>query len=287
MSNSSISIVLPVYNGSQYIRQSVQSILDQTHKNWDLLIIDDCSTDSTPGIISEYCALDPRIKSVRHEKNRRLPGSLNTGFHLVTGEYVTWTSDDNLYRPTALQEMAGLLDDNKDLSFVYSDFDLIDEDGRLIESVSAGDWKDLGLTDVIGGCFLYRRIIHETIGYYDETTFLAEDLEFELRALVNGFNFMPLHKNLYQYRDHPDSLTNTKAGKIYRAHAEVLKRHFPKMTWMSQNTKSHSFLQLTRKAFAVRDFSAAFSFFSESVRLSPAYVLKNILRYPFARQLSD
>jgi glycosyltransferase involved in cell wall biosynthesis len=287
MSNSSISIVLPVYNGTQYLRQSVQSVLDQTHQNWELLIIDDCSTDATPQIISEYCSLDPRIKSVRHEKNKRLPGSLNTGFHLAAGEYVTWTSDDNIYRPNALQEMADVLDENKDISFVHSDFDLIDEDGSLIEPVSAGDWKNLGLTDVIGGSFLYRRIIHETIGYYDETTFLAEDLEFELRALVNGFKFMPLHKNLYQYRDHPDSLTNTKAGKIYRAHADVLMRHFPRMTWMSQDTKSRSFLHLARKAFHVRDFSAANKFLFEGFRLSPFFAMKNLLLFPIVRKISE
>lgn len=287
MTSSKISIILPVYNGSRFLRQSIQSILNQTHKNFELLIIDDCSTDSTPQIISEYCFLDPRIKTVRHEKNKLLPGALNTGFRMSTGEYVTWTSDDNLYLPNALQEMADCLDQNPEVAFVYSDYDLIDESGRPFETVIAGDWKKLGLTDVIGGSFLYRRIIHDAIGYYNEEVYLAEDLEFELRAMVNGFNFMPLHKNLYQYRDHPDSLTSTKAYQIFHTHAKVIGQYFPKMTWMSQNTKSRSYLHLASKALSIQDYAGVIMFIIEGFRQSPIYALKNILTFSFSKQISE
>lgn len=287
MSSSKISIILPVYNGARFLRQSIQSILNQTHNNFDLFIIDDCSTDLTPQIISEYCALDSRIKTVRHEKNRLLPGALNTGFRIAGGEYVTWTSDDNLYLPNALQEMADCLDQNPEIAFVYSDYDLIDENGKPIETIIAGDWKKLGLTDVIGGSFMYRRIIHDAIGYYDEEMYLAEDLEFELRAMVNGFNFMPLHKNLYQYRDHPGSLTRTKAYQIFRIHAKVTGQYFPKMTWMSQNTKSRSYLHLASKAFSIRDYAGVAMFIFEGFRQSPLYTLKNILTFSISKRISE
>lgn len=276
MKSGFISVVLPVYNGEKYLEKSIQSIMGQTYRNWELLIIDDCSTDSTPAIIKDFCQSDPRIKSVRHEKNKRLPASLNTGFRLTKGDYVTWTSDDNLYKPNAFQEMAGFLDEHREISFIYSDFDLIDEMGEVIEQVTAGDWKMLGLMDVIGGCFMYRRIIHETIGYYDEATYLAEDLEFELRAMVNGYKFQPLHKNLYQYRSHADSLTNTKSKQIYRIHAEVNKKYFDRMPWMDRQTKAHSFLRLARKALEIRDFSAVLWFLSESLRQDPLHLFKSL-----------
>lgn len=280
MSNGLISVVLPVYNGSQYLHQSIQSILDQTYGDFELLIIDDCSTDSTPAIIAGFQARDSRIRSVRHEKNRRLPGSLNTGFRMARGDFVTWTSDDNLYKPTAFQEMAGFLDEHPDIGFVYSDYDLIDEKGEIIRVVSAGDWKTLGLTDVIGGCFLYRRHIHEMIGYYDESTYLAEDLEFELRAMVNGFGFQPLHRNLYQYRDHPGSLTSTKSRQILRVNADVIRKYFPRMPWMSDEQKFRSFLNLAIKAFVVRDFADTLKYFYEGCRLSPSSAGRFLLDLP-------
>ncbi len=287
MSNSSISVVLPVYNGEQFLSQSIQSILDQTHRNWELLLIDDCSTDSTPHIIAEYRDRDKRIKSVRNKRNKRLPGSLNTGFRMATGDYVTWTSDDNLYKPTAFQEMAGYLDAHPDIAFVYADSDIIDEDGNVVEIAEAGDWKKLGLTDVIGGCFLYRNAIHDAVGYYDEETYLAEDLEFELRAMVNGFHFQPLAVNLYQYRDHPDSLTNTKSRQIFRVHAQVIREYFPRMPWMDPATRVRAFLQLARKAFFIHDFSAAFQFLVYACRQSPWLAIKNLILYPFIRRFSD
>lgn len=280
-------MVLPVYNGEQYLRQSVQSILDQTHRNWELLLVDDCSTDSTPEIIAEFRDRDTRIKSVRNKKNKRLPGSLNTGFRMAEGDFVTWTSDDNLYKPTAFQEMADFLDNNPDVGFIYTDSDIIDEDGNTIEVVEAGDWKKLGLTDVIGGSFMYRRVIHDNVGYYDETTYLAEDLEFELRAMVNGYNFRPLARNLYQYRDHPDSLTNTKSKQIFRAHARVIRNYFPRMPWMSPATKTRSFLQLARKAFSIRDIPAVFQFLFYAFSQSPWHTLKNIVLYPFIKRFSE
>lgn len=287
MSNSSISVVLPVYNGEQYLRQSIQSILNQTHRNWELLLIDDCSTDSTPEIIAEFRDQDTRIKSVRNKKNKRLPGSLNTGFRMAAGEYVTWTSDDNLYKPTAFQEMADHLDNNPDIAFIYADSDIIDEDGNTTEVVEAGDWKKLGLTDVIGGCFMYRRAIHEAVGYYDENTYLAEDLEFELRAMVNGFKFHPMARNLYQYRDHPDSLTNTKSRQIYRIHGQVIREYFPRMPWMDATTRVRAFLQLARKAFSIRDFSAVIQFIFYAFGQSPWLTLKTIFLYPIQRRFSE
>lgn len=100
-----ISIVLPVYNGEKYLRESIDSILAQTYKNWELLIVDDCSTDSSSEIAKEYVSKDRRIYYYHNENNLRLPRNLNKGFSLARGNYLTWTSDDNRFKPTALEKM--------------------------------------------------------------------------------------------------------------------------------------------------------------------------------------
>src|SRR5215468_4846876 len=101
-----VSVVLPTYNGSRYLRGAVESVLAQTLADFELIVVDDCSTDATPALVAELAARDPRIIAVRHEANRKLPGALNTGFARARGRYFTWTSDDNLYAPAALARLA-------------------------------------------------------------------------------------------------------------------------------------------------------------------------------------
>src|SRR5687768_16352258 len=100
-----VSIVLPTYNGCRYLCESIDSCRKQTYPHWELILVDDCSTDDTPRIMAEAVRSDARIRSVRHETNKKLPSGLNTGFRLAKGDYLTWTSDDNCYRPEALAEM--------------------------------------------------------------------------------------------------------------------------------------------------------------------------------------
>lgn len=88
-----VSIVMPVYNGEKYLRQSIASVVNQTFKDWNLIIVDDCSTDSSPEIMNEYAKADDRIQVIHNEVNSKIPASLNNGFEEAAGRYFTWTSD--------------------------------------------------------------------------------------------------------------------------------------------------------------------------------------------------
>src|SRR5437899_2495400 len=122
MNQPVISIVLPTYNGSKYIRASIESCLAQTFRDFELIIVNDCSTDDTAKIIGEYVEKDPRIKIIHNQFNKKLPLSLNTGFDIAAGIYHTWTSDDNYYAPNALENLYGLLEKDKTIDFVYTDY---------------------------------------------------------------------------------------------------------------------------------------------------------------------
>ncbi|MFT5212615.1 MAG: glycosyltransferase involved in cell wall biosynthesis, partial [Patiriisocius sp.] len=99
MSNPFVSIILPVYNGEKYLSKSIESCLNQTYRNIELIIVNDCSTDKTLEIVDGYLKLDSRIKVLTNSANKRLPASLNIGHLQAQGDYITWTSDDNLYLP--------------------------------------------------------------------------------------------------------------------------------------------------------------------------------------------
>ncbi len=200
-----VSIVMPTYNGARYIRESIDSCLNQTYSNFELIIVDDFSSDGTPQILCEY--RDPRMRFIRHEANRKLPAALNTGFAASNGEYLTWTSDDNRYAADAIEVLVHALEQNPGAGLVYAGVRLIDEFGDLIRIEPAEPPELLHKKCIVGACFLYRRTVYEQIGDYNEALYRIEDYEYWLRV-AQRFELKALPEILYDYRRHPGSLTN-------------------------------------------------------------------------------
>lgn len=178
-----ISIVLPIYNGEKYMRKSIDSVLAQTYANWELLIIDDGSTDNTAVIAQEYAAKDSRIRYYKNPENMRLPRTLNRGFSLAKGDFLTWTSDDNYYYPTALETMHNaLVQQGKE--FAFASCDVINGDGDIVECITVSDAakKSIVGTNPVGACFLYSRKVYETVGEYDPEMTLVEDFDYWQRS---------------------------------------------------------------------------------------------------------
>jgi len=209
-----VSIVLPTYNGEKYIRQSIDSIIGQTFTDWELIIVNDCSTDATPQIAKEYADKDNRIKVIHNEVNKKLPNSLNIGFAASSGEYLTWTSDDNMYEPTAIEEMCDYLDNHAEY-MVCAEMECIDENGNLLSDKKAAySNKMMYLYNCVGACFMYKREVLDTIGDYDNDFFCVEDYDYWIRILNKYGSIGYIEKNLYKYRIHSESLTATKYKKV-------------------------------------------------------------------------
>lgn len=205
-----ISIVLPVYNGEKYLEESIDSILAQTYEDWELLIIDDCSTDNSAQIAKEYAAKDTRIHYYKNEENLKLPRTLNKGFSLANGDYLTWTSDDNKYRPTALEKMYNTLISNPDENFVFASCRIINDVGDEIEyiMVSEASKRTIIGTNPVGACFMYTREVYEKLGSYDSELLLVEDFDYWQRIYIN-YGAIIIEEILYDYRWHEDALTST------------------------------------------------------------------------------
>lgn len=216
-----VSIVLPVYNGAKYLRESIESVISQTYTNWELLIVDDCSTDETAEISKEYVQKDSRIKYFLNKVNLRLPRNLNKGFSLASGEYLTWTSDDNSFKPQALEEMVNALEADEETQFVYASCRIIDENGKEIEYIMA---NDNGKNSIVGGnpvgaCFLYTRKVYETVGDYNHELILVEDFDYWQRVFMN-FKVAAITEILYYYRMHSGNLTNTMRKDQFNTNLE-------------------------------------------------------------------
>ena len=267
-----VSIVLPTYNGSRYLAEAIESCVNQTYPNWELIIVDDGSTDETPEIVAKYVVKDGRIKSIRHDENRNLPAALNTGFAVARGDLFTWTSDDNQYRPEALRVMVDFLNRNPSVDVVYTDRSLIDEYGKVTGVLIAASPDELPYINSVGACFLYRKTLHESLGAYTEHFYMAEDHEFWLRAL-GSFTFHCLHKDLYLYRIHDGSLTESYVESTKLASRRVLEKYLDQYDWQGQ-VRGKVLLTLAEGAALMKDLRAARSYLVKAFRAWPFVICK-------------
>ena len=221
--NELISIVLPVYNGAAYLRESIDSVIAQTYTNWELLIVDDCSKDETREIACEYAQKDSRIHYYRNEQNLRLPRNLNKGFSLTKGDYLTWTSDDNRYHPTALQQMLNALKQDPEAQFVFASCRIIDGEGNVTEQfcVSPGSEKRIVGGNPVGACFMYTREVYEAVGDYDPELVLVEDFDYWQRICMR-FKAVVIEDFLYDYRRHDGALTSTMRKDQFNTNMEKM-----------------------------------------------------------------
>jgi len=206
-----VSIVLPVYNGQKYLPRAIESILQQTYRNFELIIIDDCSTDKSHQIARNYAKTDARIRVYKNRENRKLPKSLNAGFRVATGNLFTWTSDDNILKPEAIEAMVHVFQVKPDVDFVYADMIPIDGYGNIkSRAYLNGEIEDIYVCNPVMACFLYKKEIHQRLQGYNTKLFLCEDYDFWVRTYESGFGMYHLKKKLYYYRIHNNSLTTKK-----------------------------------------------------------------------------
>jgi len=217
-----ISIILPVYNGEKYLAKSIESCLNQTYKNIELIIVNDDSTDSSVNIANSYSDTDNRILIISNPQNLNLPASLNLGHKAAKGEFITWTSDDNFFAPTALENMVfSLVKEKADL--VFANFAIVNEKGEEIDQYRFNPETSILLENIVRACFLYKKDVFKCNGGYDEELFKIEDYAFWLMASSNS-NIYHLPKKLYYYRKHSQSLTAKKTISKFKYERDYVQK---------------------------------------------------------------
>lgn len=219
-----VTIVLPTYNRAAMLPTSVASCLTQTHRDLEVVIVDDGSSDSTPEVCRELAAADARVRVIR-QANAKLPAALNTGHHAATGDLLTWISDDNRYRDTALEVMAGYLKGHPEVDFVYCAADKVTDTGELVRPLQVGPPSDLRNRNCVGACFLYRRSMWERVGEYDTALFLCEDYDYWLRVQKQGQMALIDGPPQMDFMVHGESLSSTKALEHAEASFQLWAKH--------------------------------------------------------------
>lgn len=230
-----ISIVLPTYNQGHFLAQALDSIFQQTFRNFELIVVNDGSTDNTVDILRAYSS---RYSfQVIHQDNRGLPVALNTGFARSRGKYWTWTSSDNILRPSMLEILHAELNRDPSVGVVYADWSFIDEQGKVLGRFHTLEFdRDILLCfNFVHCCFLFRRECFETVGGYEPRFIYSEDWEFWIRV-SRCFRMKRVPLDLYLYRVHRTSMTTEVIeGRAHRAmpysqFAAYLRRRYP-LSW--------------------------------------------------------
>jgi glycosyltransferase involved in cell wall biosynthesis len=264
-----VSIVLPTYDGSRYLDQALASCLEQSFRDLELIAVDDGSSDATAEILAACARRDPRLVILRNPHNQGLSASLNRGFGIARGRYLTWTSDDNQYRPHALATMLAHLEARPDTDLVYADHTVLDENTGAEEARRCEPVESLAEVNVVQACFLFRRGLLERVGRYDEALPCAEDYDYWLRARAAGCRMEPLHQDLYVYRLHGESLTERRFDDARRGKIHTLSRHLPLLPDLTRAQRARGYLRLAELCRDLGDLTSFRRFFLQALAAAP------------------
>ena len=225
-----ISVVMSVYNCEDFIKESIDSILGQTFRDFEFIIIDDCSTDNSVSIIESYN--DKRIKLVRNEYNMRLPASLNTGIKLARGKYIARMDADDVSISTRFSKQVSYLEKHAELAVLGGSFQAIDKDGNNLYIYHAKQGKNLLKYYLMPSpiahptVMMRRDIIVKNEFYYDEQYSSAQDYDLWLR-IIKKFKIDNLPDVLLRYRIQANSISISKRQEQQNNAYEIFKKNSP------------------------------------------------------------
>lgn len=210
-----VSVIMPAYNAEGFIETAVRSVMAQTFTDWELIVIDDCSGDSTASIVERLAREDDRIRFLRNEENRGVAATRNRGLDLCTGSYAALLDSDDIWHPEKLERQLRLAR-TAGADIVYCSYGIVDEQGRKkcddFIVPEAADF-DSSLTKMVISCstaLLSRRVV-ET--YRFGTEYYHEDLALWLQILRDGCTARGVPEVLADYR----VMEGTRASNKLRA----------------------------------------------------------------------
>lgn len=219
-----VTVYITSYNYGGYVDEAIQSVLNQTYQDFELLVFDDGSTDNTRKILKKY-EKHPKIGKIVYQKNIGLPRTCNKALKLAKGKYIMRLDADDFLDENALLVMSSVLDSRPEIGLVYPDYYEIDEKGEVISIVRR---KKIGKEDKIldlpalGACTMIRKKCLEEIGGYSDDTKCQDNYDLWIKFIQK---FKPYNVNLplFYYRKHHRSLT-TDSKKILSTRRHLKQR---------------------------------------------------------------
>ena len=216
-----VSVIIPTYNRAHLVDQAIQSVLDQTYQDFEIVVVDDGSTDNTREVISWYVQQYPEKVKYVFQPNAGCASARNAGLRVATGDYISFLDTDDLFEPRKLEVQLEVLQSH-DCQFVYSPSIEFDESGHVwIGGVAAaGCPEDFAIEHFMTaaarpGAILYKKECIQRVGGFDETLHFNEDSDF-LQKVAIDFRGCYSDYPSVRVRHHPGSKSRNRVA-IYRA----------------------------------------------------------------------
>lgn len=219
MKNGLVSIITPCYNGSKYVAETIESVIAQTYKEWEMIIIDDGSKDNSADIIESYCQKDNRIRLIK-QPNGGSANARNHGIREAEGQYIALLDSDDLWEPNFLEDQINYMNENRTLC-VYSSYKRINEESAEILSPlickKSVTYHDMMIRNYIG-CLsgLYDCSVHGKIYLHEELKSIRDDYAYWLDVVKVSGTAYGNSKVLAKYRVMQNSTTGNKSKLIMK-----------------------------------------------------------------------
>lgn len=224
-----LSVIMPVYNTERYLRKAIESVLNQTFKDFEFIIIDDCSTDSSLKIIEEYVRKDRRIRVLHNCCNLNVARSRNKGVKTARGKYIVQMDSDDVSFPERIKKQFRFMEDNPKVIVSGGAMELIDQNSKRL-GIKRFYLKDQDIRKHIffhcpfsHPATIIRKDLFNKAGAYNSRLNVASDYDLYFRLGRLG-RFANLQDVIIQYRIHPANLTNKRHSEMKKCALLIKKK---------------------------------------------------------------
>ena len=225
MTDGLVSVIMPSWNTGRFIAESIQSVLNQTYRDLELIIADDCSTDDTDEVVGAFS--DSRIRYIKNEKNMGAALSRNRAMREARGEWIAFLDSDDLWEPEKLEKQIAFMKDNGYV-FSYHDYERVDEEGKPLHIHVSGpdvvDKRKMYHYDYIGQATMVYSAKHFGLIQIKD---IKKNNDYAIRLQLykkDGTKCYLLKENLAKYRVRKVSLSHDKLSRKLRSHYDLF--HF-------------------------------------------------------------
>ena len=303
-----VSVIIPVYNGERFIKDAIDSVLNQTFKDLEIIVVDDGSTDTTRQIVEAYGSKVVYKYQPNAQTGTACP-AYNAGAAMASGEYLAFLDADDRWYPDKLASQVTILDRRPDVGLTYGELDDIDEHGKLIDRKTWAKRRGIK-TDLVGdfrgilkrrfptaapSVMLARRDVLERIGGFDSAAPPCGPADVELCVLAGEISKLYFTaKSLGQYRRHQGQMTFQRRGEMYAHYGAMLDtlwnrwKDHPENRILLLPLYGRFWCKRGSSALRDKDLESATRYFMASLKYRPFYLRtwSGLLRLQFQRLLS-
>lgn len=288
-----ISLIMSVYNGEDYLSEAIESVLNQTFEDFELIVINDCSTDRTNEILSEYENIDNRVKVHTNEVNLRLPSSLNKAIELAQGKYIARMDADDICLPERLEKQYKFMEENPHIALSSCRFMTL-KNGVISSGGCGGriDKESIKALLLVTNPILHPGIIAKadvikSLGY-DKTFTCTEDMELWTRFVLAGHDVEIMPEYLMIYRLHNKQITETTLEKQHKEVIAIQKTYCGKLLDVMDSEQEEFYIKgiYFRENTDINKFCAFYKWLKAVNRKTKAFT-KDALNYAMFEILAE